>query len=138
MPKNSLSYVVSEYFQQLFATNPKLKERHKSHKDADHKAQRPGIVVEVTEGEERAGGAAGNRCEVVATWRSGTKSSAGQNEMVAEAMSDTVKTANTRVTSAQSKFSYMVILTEELSMEEPDPKGSRERVLKVPVFAKLK
>lgn len=137
MAKNSLAYVVSEYFQQLFATNPKLKGRHKSHKDADSKAQRPGIVVEVTEGDERAGGAAGKRCEVTATWRSGTKSSAQQNEMVAEAMSDTVKTANTRITSAQAKFSYLAILTEELSMEEPDPQKSRQRVLKVPVIAKL-
>lgn len=137
MAKTSLEFSLEEYFLALFRTDARLKGKSMAHADSDRQAEMNGITAECTQGDEEAGGAAGNRCDITCTWRGGSKSTAARNDLVGAAMSECVKSANTRATTAQTKFSYLVILTENLRTERPDTKNSRQRVIKVPCIAKL-
>lgn len=138
MGKTSLEYALEDYFIELFRTDPRLKGKQIVHSDRDGKAELNGIVVEATTGDLEADGVAGNRAEVVATWRGGSHSTAARNDLIALAMIEAVQAANTRVTTAQQKFGYFLILNEEANTERPDTKNSRKRILKIPVIAKLR
>lgn len=142
MARASLEFHIESYFIELFKTHSMLKGKQYRHSDSQEEAEPNVITVHAERGEDLLEGSRGpsgecrSKVEVTVRYRATGATDSKENDAVADAMNECIRTARTRQTHTQNLHGfYMLIITEEISSNRDHTKSTHSREITVPCEA---
>lgn len=141
MRKTTVEQSCEQFFLNVFANDPALKQVTMRHFDDQRRGEVDCIVVEATQGNHNLAGCKGYDVIVTAEYRSGTNVAA-QNDSVADAMSQAIyddsagSMAMKRSAIKGLGFSDFII-DDEMTSDRTNTKNMRKRVKKFPLIVKM-